>query len=141
MKNSYHYQGCIFFGQVYMFLFQDIISAFSCLNFPKRLAPVSSQELPVLISVLFLSVFFWIPCTCLHNCRFPAVLMHLHAHFCVQWSTTSIQTILPLLLVLQVRWDRIQSLKHKSSPFFFWSRGRSWELGVFSQLLSCCTPG
>lgn len=34
-----------------MFLFQDIISAFSCLNFPKRLAPVSSQELPVLISV------------------------------------------------------------------------------------------
>ena len=52
LKNSYHFQGCNLYGWVCMFLFQDIISAFSCLNFPKRLASVSSQELPVPVSVI-----------------------------------------------------------------------------------------
>ena len=108
-----------FYSRIYLLLAVVLISL--------RGLSLSSQELPVPISVLFLSVFFWVPFTCLYNYRFPAVLMHLCAH----WSTTGIQTMLPLLLVLQVRWDRIQSLKHKCSPFFFRSRGRSGELGSF----------
>lgn len=117
LKNSY-FQGRIFFGHVCMLSFQDIYLLLTVLI---------SLSLFLLRSFLFHFLFYsrlysWISCTCLQNCRLPAALMHLYAHFCFQWPTTSIQTMLPLPLVLQVRWDRIQSLKQPPDKPEYWTQ-------------------
>lgn len=63
------------------------MTAFNCLDFPKSFNLASSEELSVLLSVVFLCLCLLAPHrTCLWNCRFPVALLCPGAHLCFRLS-------------------------------------------------------